>query len=345
MATTLGELAERFGCELSGDPTVRVDHVATLQDAGPGAVGFLSNPRYRRHLTTTRASAVILAAEDAGDCPVPALVHPNPYLVYARVAALLHPRPDWAPGIAAGAVVDPGAEVAADARIGPCAVVEAGARIGERCYVGPGCVVAGGAVLGADCRLVANVTLCHGVTLGNRVLLHPGVVIGGDGFGIARDDGRWEKVPQLGSVRVGDDVEIGANTTVDRGAIGDTVLGNGVKLDNQIQVGHNVVIGEHTVVAGCTGISGSVVIGRRCMIAGQVGIAGHLEICDDVVVTGQTVVSGPITEPGVYSGALGFDEARRWRRNSARFRHLDELAGRVRRLETERGRQGDKDDD
>ena len=341
MSRSLGELAIRHGLELRGDPDARVSRVGTLQQAGPDAVSFLANPRYRKYLASTRAGVVVLEAELAQQCAVPVLISPNPYASYARIAAELHPAPEFAPGIWPGALVDPGAEVAADACIAPGAVVEAGARIGAGVYVGPNCVVGAGAQLGAGSRLVANVTICHGVRLGARVLVHPGAVIGADGFGLAREPEGWIKVPQTGSVMIGDDVEIGANTTIDRGAIDDTVIEEGVKLDNQIQVAHNVRIGAHTVVAGCAGISGSTTIGRNCMIAGAVGIAGHLEIADGTVITGLTMVSRSINKPGVYSGALPFDDAARWRRNAARFRQLDGLAKRITRLE----RQGDDKED
>jgi len=333
MSVTLGDLAARFDCALAGDADVPVSGVGTLQAAGPEEISFLANPRYRRYLDSTRAAAVILSEADAAASPVPALIAKDPYLTYARVATLLHPLPRHESG------VDPSAVIAGDARlgegvsVGPCAVIESGAVIGERAYIGPGCTLGRNTEIGADSRLTARVTVCQGVTIGARCILHPGAVIGADGFGIARDGEGWLKVPQVGAVVIGDDVEIGANTTIDRGAIGDTVIGDGVKLDNQIQVGHNVVIGEHTVVAGCTGISGSAVIGRRCMIAGQVGIAGHLEIADDVVVTGQTLVASTIREAGVYSSALTMDAARSWRRNAARFRQLDDMAKRLKRLE------------
>jgi UDP-3-O-[3-hydroxymyristoyl] glucosamine N-acyltransferase len=211
--------------------------------------------------------------------------------------------------------------------------VEEAAIIGERSFIGPSCVVGRGAFVGEDCRLVANVTLCQGVSIGDRSHIHPGVVIGADGFGIAQDGERWTKVPQVGSVRIGKDVEIGANTTIDRGAIEDTVIEDGVKLDNQIQIGHNVRIGEHTVVAGCAGISGSTTIGKRCMIAGATGIAGHLTIADDVVLLAATVVTSSILEPGAYGSSLPQDEARRWRRNIVRFRQLDDMAKRLAKLE------------
>ena len=332
MTTTLGALAVRFGCELEGDPDIEVDAVATLQNAAPRTVSFLANPRYRKHLAATRATAVVIDPRLAKECPVAALLSSNPYALYARIAAVLHPEPRYEAGIHPRAVVDPAAVIDPSASIGPGAVVEQGARVGARALIGSGSVVMEGAVVGDDTRLVANVTLCRGVSIGERCLLHPGVVIGGDGFGLAPDSAGWVKVPQIGSVRIGADVEIGANTTIDRGAIDDTVIEDGVKLDNQIQIGHNVRVGAHTAIAGCTGISGSTTIGQRCLIAGMVGIAGHLTICDDVVVTGRTFVNHSIHEKGTYSGGLPMDEAGRWRRNSARFRQLDELARRVNRL-------------
>jgi UDP-3-O-[3-hydroxymyristoyl] glucosamine N-acyltransferase len=333
MELSLGELAIRHGLELRGDPERRVARVGTLQHAGPDAVSFLANPRYRKHLATTRAGAVVLEPEQADECAAAVLVSRNPYAAYARIAADLHPAPAFEPGIMAGAQVAVSAQVATDACIAPGAVVEAHARIHAGAYVGPNCVVGAGSSIGAGTRLVANVAICHGVRLGARVLVHPGAVIGADGFGLAREPEGWLKVPQLGTVIIGDDVEIGANTTIDRGAIDDTVIEEGVKLDNQIMVAHNVRIGAHTVIAGCVGISGSTTIGRNCMIAGAVGIAGHIDIPDGTVVTGLTMVSRSIPKAGVYSGALPFDEAGRWRRNAARFRQLDALAKRLAQLE------------
>ena len=333
MGATLAELAVRFGCVLQGDPAVRVSRVATLQNAEPDALAFLANAKYSRHLANTRAGAVVLDPRLADSCPVPALLSANPYATYARIAAELHPLPVAEAGRHPRAVVDPAARIDPTASIGPNAVIEADVWIGPRAVVGPGCVVMRGATVGADSRLAANVTLCTSVVVGERCLLHPGVVIGADGFGLAPEAGKWVKVPQTGSVHIGDDVEIGANTTIDRGAIEDTVLEEGVKLDNQIQVGHNVRIGAHTAIAGGTGISGSATIGKRCLIAGQVGIAGHLSICDDVVVTGKTMVSSSIDKPGVYSGSFSADDAATFRRNAARFRQLDDLARRLQRLE------------
>ena len=321
---SLGELAVRFGLELDGDPDIRVSNVATLSQATPASVSFLANSRYRRSLAVTRAGAVVVSAADAKICPVAALVAPNPYLSYARIATLMHPQAETAPGVHPTAVVAPGARVAASAAVGPLAVIEEGAEIGERSVVGPGCVVQRAARLGADTRLVARVDLYPGVVLGDRVLVHAGAVIGADGFGFAPDRGAWVKVPQVGGVRIGDDVEIGANTTVDRGAIGDTVVEEGAKLDNQIQVGHNVIIGAHTAIAACTGISGSTTIGRRCMIGGMVGFAGHLTIADDVVITGCTLVSASIREAGSYSSGMPAVPTRVWRRMVAHFRRFDD---------------------
>jgi UDP-3-O-[3-hydroxymyristoyl] glucosamine N-acyltransferase len=333
MAVRLGELAARFGCELRGDPAAVVERVATLQEATPGAVSFLANSRYRKHLPGTRATAVVLDAAAVQDCPTNSLVAVNPYATYARIAQVLYGEAPVIGGRHASAVVEPGASVDASAWIGPHAYVGETARIGAGASLGPGCVVLAGAEVGAGTRLVAQVTLAGRVRVGERCLLHPGVVIGADGFGHAPDSDGYVKIPQIGSVVIGDDVEIGANTTIDRGAIGDTVIEDGVKIDNQVQIGHNCRIGEHTVISGCVGISGSVTIGKRCMIGGMVGVVGHLQIADDVYLTGKTMVTHSIAKAGLYSGQLPFDEARRFRRNSARFQQLDELARRVRALE------------
>jgi UDP-3-O-[3-hydroxymyristoyl] glucosamine N-acyltransferase len=329
---SLGELAVRFGCTLQGDPDLRVAHVATLERADPQGLAFLANPRYRRFLPQTKAGAVVLDANSAAECPVAALIAKDPYAVYARIAALLHPAPTVVPGKHPSAIVDPSAAIDPSASIGPLAVIGARARIGARSAVGPGCVILDDVTIGADTRLVANVTLCNSVVVGERCLMHPGVVIGADGFGLAPSEGEWLKVPQVGSVCIGNDVEIGASTTIDRGAIEDTVIGDGVKLDNQIQIGHNVRIGAHTAIAGCTGISGSATIGARCMLGGMVGVAGHLTICDDVFVTGKSFVNSSIRKPGYYSSGIPIDETPRFRKNAARFHRLDELARQVRRL-------------
>jgi UDP-3-O-[3-hydroxymyristoyl] glucosamine N-acyltransferase len=302
--------------------------VAPLGAAEAGTVSFCTSARYRRQLAATAATAVVLPRELASDCPVAALIAPRPYATWARIANALHPPAPVAPGRAPGAQVDPSATVAASAWIGANAVVGANAVIGERCFIGPNCVVEAGARLGDDGRLLAGVTLCHGVTTGRRCLFKPGAVVGSDGFGHAPDIDGYVKVPQLGSVRLGDDVEVGANTTIDRGTMDDTVIGDGVKLDNQVQVGHNCRIGAHTVIAGCVGLSGSTVIGSRCMIGGAVGIAGHLEIGDDVIVTGYSLVTHSLPGPGTYSSGMPAIEATKWRRAVARLHRLDAGRGR-----------------
>jgi UDP-3-O-[3-hydroxymyristoyl] glucosamine N-acyltransferase len=338
MAITLGELAVRFGCELRGEPDTKVTQVGTLTNAEPGAVTFLANPLYRGQLAGTRATAVILDAGSAGECPVASLISTNPYATYARVAALLHPPPSMRPGIHASAAVAPDAQVHPSAHIGPQAVVGARCMIGARAVIASQCVIEEDVVVGEDVRLHPHVVLCRQVQIGARTIVQAGAVIGGEGFGFAKQDDAWVKVPQLGAVRIGSDVEIGANTTIDRGAIGDTVIGDDVKLDNQIQIGHNVQIDDHTAIAGCTGISGSTRIGKRCMIAGAVGIVGHLTICDDVVITGFSMVSHSIAKPGVYSGGIPAEEASSWRRIIARLKRIDSLGRRVAALERASGK-------
>jgi len=329
---TLAEIAQRLGARLHGDGAVEIDRVATLHGAEAGAVTFLANRRYRSFLPGTRASAVILAQEFLSACPVPALVSPNPYATFARATLLIPPAPTLR-GRDPSAVVAAGAEIDESARICANAVVGEDARIGARVYIGPGCVLEEGVSVGDDSRLTAGVTLCGQVRVGRRALVHPGVVIGADGFGIANDQGVWVKVPQIGGVIVGDDVEIGANTTIDRGAIDDTVIGDGVKLDNLVQVGHNVQIGDHTAIAACVAIGGSARIGRRCTIAGAASLAGHLEIADDVHLTATSAVANSINVPGVYSSGMPIQENRAWRKNIIRLRHLDEMARRLSALE------------
>ena len=333
MSYRLGEVAEHIGAGLLGDPDVIVDRVAALDVAGPNAVTFLSNRRYRPYLERTRAGAVILAPEFADACPVPALVLDNPYLGYARAATLLSPPVVATPCIAASAVIDPGASIAPDASVGHHCVVEAGASVGAGTSLGAGSYLGRDSSIGPRGRVAARVVVCQGVHIGARAIIHPGVVVGADGFGIANDDGVWVKIPQFGGVRIGDDVEIGANTTIDRGALGDTVIENGVKLDNLIQIGHNVHIGAHTAIAACVAVGGSAHIGRRCRIHGAVSIAGHLEIADDVHLTATSAVPNTIREAGVYSSGMPIQENRVWRRNITRLRHLDDLARRLRAVE------------
>ena len=337
MALSLGELAVRFGCELRGDPLRRVERVATLANADANSLAFLANPHYRPQLKTTRAAAVVLDAREARECPVPALVSDNPYATYARMAALLHPAPAVLAGVHSSAQVSPGARIDPSAQVGALTTIGAGVTVGARCFIGPHCHLDEQVTVAEDTRLTARVTLCRGVQVAARVVIHPGAVIGADGFGFAPERGTWLKVPQLGSVQLGADVEVGANTTIDRGAIDDTVIEEGAKLDNLIQIGHNVRIGAHTVIAACCGISGSTTIGKRCMIGGGVGMNGHISICDDVVITGYSAVTHSITRPGVYSGTIPLEEARVWRRLVARFKRSDLLEARVKKLEQAAG--------
>ena len=322
MAMTLGEIAVRYGLELAGDPGLSVDGVAALASAPPGKLTFCTGAKYRRQLAATRATAVVLPRELARDCPVAALISARPYAAYARIAQALHPAAAVAAGRAPGAQVHASARVAATAWVGSNAVIGANAVIGDRCSVGPNSVVEDDVRIGEDCRLEAGVTLCRGVVAGNRCTFKAGAVVGSDGFGFAPDADGYVKVPHLGGARLGNDVEVGANTTIDRGTLEDTVIGDGVKLDNQVQVGHNCRIGAHTVVAGCVGISGSSIIGSRCMIGGAVGIAGHLEIGDDVIVTGYSLVTHSLPGPGVYSSGMPAVAAPQWRRMVARLRRL-----------------------
>lgn len=329
---TLNEIVARFGGELIGDGQLRIHQVATLENAGPAQIAFLANPKYRRLLKTSRAGAVVLSPRNAPDCPLPCIVSENPYAYYARVAQLLNPPRQEASGIHPAAVVESRLEstisVAAGAFIGQ------DVRIGENSVIGPGCIIGDGAALGPQARLHGNVTIYPGCIIGARAIIHSGAVIGADGFGIAREaDGSWTKIPQIGRVIIGDDVEIGANTTIDRGALDDTVIEDGVKLDNQIQIGHNVRIGAHTAMAGCVGVAGSARIGRRCTVGGGAIILGHLTVADDVNISAATLVTKSITQPGTYTGAMPFEAHRDWLKNAAQMRHLDAMAGKIRELE------------
>lgn len=335
MSASVQSLADRFGCELRGDGSRSITHVAPLGSAGPAAISFLANPKFHGQLADTRAGAVILAAGYADQCPTACLISKNPYATYARIAADLHPPASATAGIHPSAVVADSAHIDASAEVAPLAVVEAGASVGARVIVGPGAVVGADSSIGADTRISANVSIGARVVIGHRCVLHSGVVIGADGFGFANDETGWTKVPQLGAVIIGNDVEIGANSTVDRGTIDDTVIEDGVKLDNLVQIAHNVRIGAHTVMAAMSGAAGSTVIGKRCMIGGGTVMINHISLCDDVLVLFRSVVTKSILKPGTYSGSLPADEASTWRRNAARFRQLDKLADRLRKVERE----------
>lgn len=330
---SLGELAEHVDARVRGDASLCIDGVATLQNAQTGKISFLTNPRYRKFLAVTSASAVILSEEHADACPTAVLISSNPYADFARISRYLNPLKRPEPGVHASACVDPSATIADTATIGAHVTIEAQAEIGADVVIGPGSFIGRGVRIGAGGYLHSNVNVLHEVTIGKRVVVYPGAVIGADGFGLAMHEGEWIKVPQLGTVRIGDDVEIGSNTTVDRGALENTVIGDGVKLDNLIQVAHNVHIGAHTAIAGCAGIAGSVRIGKYCTIAGGVGISGHLELGDNIHITAMSMVTRSISEPGVYSSGMAADVNKNWNRNAARFRHLDDMARRLKRVE------------
>jgi len=329
----LEELANKVDARLVGDADCVISDLSVLQDAKVGSISFLSNRKYRKYLKATKASAVVLAEELLDDCPVNALVSDNPYLTFAKIARLIAPSPEKKAGQHASAVIAPSAQVDITAQIGPGVVIEDDVVIAAGVSIGAGSVIGEGCQIGDESCLMANVTLCRGVTIGRRALIHPGAVIGSDGFGLANDEGVWVKVPQLGSVSIGDDVEIGANTTIDRGAIKDTIIGNGVKLDNQIQIAHNVEIGAHTAIAACVGVAGSTKIGKQCTLAGGVGVVGHLEIADNVHFSAQTLVTRSFTEPGYFSGNLPAVPNNVWRKTIARIRQLEETTQRVRHLE------------
>jgi UDP-3-O-[3-hydroxymyristoyl] glucosamine N-acyltransferase len=332
---SLGEIVNRLGGEVVGDPAVQVRQVATLETAAPDTIAFFANERYLAQLKSTQAGAVIVGLPLRGTLDIPHIVAGNPYAYFARVSALFNPPDAQSAGRHPAAVIDQHARIGVAVHVGPNAVIEANADIGDGCSIGAGSYVGPGVVIGAEGVIYPNVSIYRDCVIGRRVIIHSGAVIGADGFGIAMDGERWIKVPQIGRVSIGDDVEIGANTTIDRGAIDDTVIEDGVKLDNQIQVGHNVRIGAHTAIAACVGIAGSSRIGRYCRIGGASGIAGHLSIADRVEISAHTLITKSISEAGTYTGAYPFESNRDWRRNAASLRSLGELASRVRAIEQE----------
>ena len=332
MPVRLDEIVARFGGKLVGDGGLTITAIATLESAGPQQLSFLANPKYRTQLAATKAEAVILAPEAADQCPVAAIVTPQPYLYFARVSQWLNAPVRPTPGIHATAVVE--STIPASATVGPNTWIGEGVCVGEDVVVGANCSIGAGASIGAGCWLHPNVSVYPGCQIGARAIIHSAAVIGSDGFGFAReDDGAWLKIPQTGRVLIGDDVEIGAGTTIDRGALADTVIEDGAKLDNQIQVGHNVRIGAHTAMAGCVGIAGSVTIGHRCTVGGGAVILGHLALADDVHVSAGTLVAKSIAKAGSYTGTVPFMEHEAWLKNFARLRHLDAMADKIRALE------------
>ena len=338
----LQEIVARLGGELIGaegsDVTVRrVDRIGTLHSATPTTIAFLANPRYQLQLATSAAACVIVAPSlrEAAQARGAAIITPDPYLYFARLTQwwAARTRPVIPPGVHPTAVVDASARIAITASIGPLVVIEAGAEIGDNAVIGAHCVIESGACVGAGTRFAPRVTLGRNCLIGERCIVHSGVVVGADGFGFAPHEGRWEKIEQLGAVRIGNDVEIGANTCIDRGALDDTVIDDGVKLDNMVQIAHNVHIGAHTAMAGCSGVAGSTVIGKHCTIGGAASVLGHLRLADHVHISAATVVMRSISKPGEYTGVFPIDENAAWEKNAATLRQLHSLRDRLRALE------------
>ncbi|MCM2129672.1 UDP-3-O-(3-hydroxymyristoyl)glucosamine N-acyltransferase [Larsenimonas rhizosphaerae] len=332
---SLAELASLLNATLAGDGECRVSGLSTLTEAGPNDIAFLANKAYAKYLATTQAAAVLLHPDYVDECPVSALVLDNPYLGYARLSHCFDPlrRDDAVTMIHASAVVHESAVLGECVFIGPHAVIEAGVQLGNGVHIGANCFVGADSALGDKSYLHAGVVIYHGVVIGERAILHSGAVIGGDGFGFAHDGQGWHKIAQLGGVVLGNDVEVGSCTSIDRGALGDTVIGHDVKIDSQVQIAHNVHIGDHSALAGCVGVAGSTRVGQHCLLGGGVGLAGHIDIADRVQVTGMSLVTNSITDAGVYSSGTGSMPNAQWRRNAVRFKQLDELSRRVRALE------------
>ena len=332
MELSLDELVSRLGGELVGDPSVRIRLIASIEAATEGELAFLSNPKLGGGLASSRASAFILTPKAAGLTDKPRILTADPYLYFARAAQLFNPSKRPAAGLQQGAVTS--SELPASVSVGANAVIGRDCQIGENCVIGAGCVIGDGVLIGADSLLHAGVKIYDGCVIGARAILHSGAVIGADGLGFARDgERRWVKIPQIGRVVIGDDVEVGANTTIDRGALDDTLIGNGVKLDNLIHVAHNCRVGDDTIMAAMAGLAGSTRVGKRVMVGGKAGFSGHLEVADDVVVSADTNVTKSIDKAGVYTSMIPIQTHADWVRNFAHLRRLDAMAERVRELE------------
>jgi UDP-3-O-[3-hydroxymyristoyl] glucosamine N-acyltransferase len=330
---TLAALAAHLDAELLGDGSVEINAVKGLEQAQQGHITFLSSSKYRSHLSECQASAVMLKSADAEEFTGNAIIVADPYLSYAKVAQLLDTTPPSASGIASTAAIGDGVILGESVSIAHHAVIEAGAVIGDHAQIGAGCFVGRHAVIGARTKLWANVTIYHNVVLGDDCLVQSGAVIGADGFGYANDKGQWIKIPQLGTVRIGDRVEIGACTTIDRGALEDTLIADGVIIDNQCQIAHNVSIGENTAMAGGTIMAGSLNVGKHCFIGGASVFNGHMSICDGVTITGMSMVMRPITEPGVYSSGIPLQTNKEWRKMAARVLKITDMNQRLKTLE------------
>lgn len=330
---TLEQLAARLELEFRGDARLVLRGLASLDEAGPDQLSFYNNPRFFDSLRRTRAGAVILDPAHAAAAPGAVLLTSQPYLAFARASALFARAPAQHQGVHPSAIVDPNAELAGDVAVGPHVVIGAGTVIEAGVNIAPGCVIGRDCRIGEGSRLNPNVTVYDDVHIGKRALIHANVVLGGDGFGFAPDGKAQVKIHQLGGVRIGDDVEIGASTTVDRGALEHTVIGNGVKIDNQVQIAHNVRVGDNTVICGCSAIAGSSSIGKNCIIAGAVGVINHVHICDGVTITAMSLVNQSIDKPGIYSSGTGLMETGHWKKTIVRFKQLDAISKRLAQLE------------
>lgn len=330
---TLAQLAEKFNGTVRGDANYLITGIASLQTATKHELSFLANAQYKKFLKETNAGAVLLRKDQAEDYAGNTILLDDPYLTYAKISYLFDTKPVAKLGIHPTAVIAESAIIDPSASIGAYVVIEDNAVIGAKTFIGSHSFIGARCVIGDGGWLAPRVTLYHDVKIGKRVVIQSGAVLGGEGFGFAIEKGNWHRIAQIGGVTLGDDVEIGANTTVDRGALADTIIGNDVKLDNQIMIGHNVQVGDHTAMAACVGISGSTKIGQRCIIGGSVGMAGHLDICDNVILTGMTMVTRSISEPGTYSSGTSMQTSTEWRKSVARFRHLDEMARKIQNLE------------
>jgi UDP-3-O-[3-hydroxymyristoyl] glucosamine N-acyltransferase len=330
---TLGEIAKTINAELNGDPERIISGIATLQTANAKQISFLDNDKYQRYLADTNAAAIILSAENATQYRGNTLIADNPYFAFAQTAKLFAEVPQLPPGIHATAIIGKNCNIDSSVRIGANVVIDDNVTIGANTQIGAGCVIGNNCEIGANCRLWPRVTLYYKTKIGNHVNIHSGAILGADGFGWAQHEGRWHKVPQLGKVIIEDDVDIGANATIDRGTLGNTIIETGVRLDNMTQIAHNVRVGAHTIMAGFSGVAGSTTIGKHCMIGGNVSIADHIYIVDNVILTGTSVVSRPVKEPGIYSSGVGLMENRKWRKNAIRFYYLDKMARRLYNVE------------
>jgi len=333
LAYRLSDIASRFGGHVLGNSEVMICQIATLESANSSQIAFLANNKYRAQLESTHAGAIIVGAADSDVTTLPRIVCDNPYAYFAKLSSFLNPPIKACAGIHTSVVIGKNVVIAEGVQVDANVVIGDGAKIGPNSIVMAGCHIGAGVEIGENSLLYSGVVVYHNCILGNNLIAHSGVVIGADGFGLAMEEGRWLKIPQIGRVVIGNDVEIGANTTIDRGALNDTVIEDDVKLDNQIQIAHNVRIGAHTAIAGCVGIAGSTTIGRYCRIGGSAGILGHLQIADYVEISSFTLVGKSIKEKGSYCGIYPFSTTQAWRKNAAQVRHLDELADRIKLLE------------